>query len=348
MSAPATNLLGDIPSEVITIKGDVEWETCVPYIAETLYKAVQPLNEDQSVRDSAIGRLLGILTSPIATAPGGAACPIYFDIYMAADDNFQLMKPGPWYANFAPSTTSPAIRGVAKKSSLTSVFGRPFRSIVPITSTFEKNICSPDFVNSVTELCKRYELFEYTTTSPILPLAGVDGWPTASWHRWLVLPFITWRGSSNYKLFSNNISATPATSMSAQFLQSGTVPGMDSLGGTLYHKVNPGSMVEVNMPYYEPLICREVHPTLAEIPTGLAYRFGFSPAGDTVYVLGAAGDDFSLGPMVGPPLIVYTAPPQNTRVRAEVPRRLRGGAPEEPLQAPEQGVLPFKRLTPNK
>jgi len=321
-SVPPQNQLGDITTESLTINGDTEWKKRIPWIGSTEYKAVESFGESETNAESCIGRLVCWVASPGIGMPGmSASAKMSWTLYVAADDTFQLLMPDAWEDGYEPDFADLA-DDVDKKGDIVEVFSKDFPSFVPTEKVIEKGLCSPDSVLSVTELLKRFELMSSTATSiaGTVVNTGPDGWPLTSWHFWLIAPFLTWRGGSNYKVVKSDFSAATCNWFAAAWEMSAGATLQPTLSGRLAQHVEVNPVLEFNVPFYDQMHCREVYPNLSQLP--VAPKIVLSSDGsDASELYSAVADDFSLGQFIGPPLVQYTAPPVvGTKTRGVVQR----------------------------
>lgn len=321
---PANNKLGDITTALLAIKGDKEEAFEIPWIGSTEYKAIESFGEDHTNTESSIGRLVCWVESIPVGVPGMATTAnISFTLYVSGAEDMQFLMPDAWEDGYEPDFSDPG--DIRKKCDIVQVFSQKFPSFVPVTKVVERGLCSPDRVESVVELLKRFELMSTTATSiaGTQVNAGPDGWPLTSWHFWLIAPFLTWRGGSNYKIVKSDFSAPTCNWFAAAWQMSAGATLQSTLSGRLFQHIAVNPILEWNLPFYDQVHCREVFPNLSEMP--IAPKMVLSSDGsDASELYAAVADDFTLGQYIGPPPVTYTAPPVMSRISRGPVKRLPG------------------------
>jgi len=222
-----------------------------------------------------------------------------------------------------PAVKSTKLKYV-KKASITESFKKSFPGLVPIKTYVEDKVVSPDRELTIASLSKRFEKIfttgisneEYNFDGSLWGLRG-----SPSWHYRLWVPFITYRGSVNYKFMKTTFPSASTTAGVTTFtlpksnrltIYWASLPG-DKLDPTLNglivndNTVNPWT--EVSLPAYDLVPCRETDPCLPNMPvTRSIHVFTDSADSETYDIYGSVGDDFSLGPFVGIPPCVFTPP----------------------------------------
>jgi len=317
VTAVPDNKTGDVASGVFDICGDTTVTFTTPFISDGVYRAVEEFDEMSGHDDpSCMGRWVMQIVNPISTAPGTTGCPVDYLIYMAGAEDFQLNRPDGWAANWAvtPAQIPPAMavsKKVTKKCDPYAVFAKPFPGLVPIKLAKEHGLASSEQILTVVELMRRFEpnqtlALNTTTVKPI----GFDGFSATSWHRRLAWPFLLWRGGTHYKakcVFANTLQQCNVQINST----SGDIPTVGELSICgVYNHVEGGAQnsdsTEVYIPYNDLLHCREVTPSLSQLPDPDTVSFTTVALAHTLWM--AVGDDFTLGPFVGIPLLQYTQP----------------------------------------
>ena len=342
------NRAGDVTSAVIVINGDTEFECSVPFLSDTLYKEIELFNPTSATLESTIGRLSMTLVSPIATAPGNTGADIYFTVYVAAGEDFQVLRPDGWenaarpvLSPIAPpppmTPIDPVTRRVMRKSFVTKDFEKPFPGLVPTKSFMEDKLCSPDGVQTVVELLRRFELVGVGPVNDTFlngnfsTFAGVDYY----WHSVLTLPFLTYRGGMNWKIMKH--AYTAAVTAGTPLATTWSVPSVNKLfifwdfgtgtdqwpdlNGQIINDLTFNPWVEFNTPNYDNVYCRSMINPLQVEPDHPKFRIMVDNvddgAGEYFDTYAAVADDFSLGPFVGCPIVDYSlaAPAVNPRVQ---------------------------------
>jgi len=279
------------------------------------------------------------LLSPIATAPGNTAADIWFTLYMAAGEDFQVLRPDSWSARAEPIFDAPAVvpqfvtnqhtRNVIRKSFVTEEFKKPFPGLVPTKLMMEDKVCSPDRELTVVGLMKRFEKMVVTdlevsgntfpANAAIFNLVPSTG--SYSWHKALYAQFITHRGSICIKIMKT-VFPTATTSAGPPAVTTFTLPitnrvqvtwsadagdqNWRELNGMIWNDTTFNPWTEVTLPAYDLVHCRETIPALSDIPLNPNFTTYTDGAQDPFELYAAVGDDYSLGPYVGPPLVHVT------------------------------------------
>jgi len=305
---------GDVYSGVFDITGDTTVEFPVPFTNDCVYRAVEEFDTITGHDDpSCIGRLVVQVVNPIATSPGTVGCDVDYAVYMAGGEDYQLSRPDGWAANWAvtPGLIPPLVRGVTKKCDVYALFNKPFKPALPIKLSKEKGLASPEHIVTIVELMRRFELNQVIALNSTVTLDnGFDGFSALTWHRRLAWPFALWRGGVHYKAIMQFISSNNqcniqinSTYGDTPTLGELTISGMRRQATWGAHAGTPN---EVYVPFSDLLHCREVTPSLSQLPDPDTVSFTTVNTAHELWM--AVGDDFTLGPFIGIPLIQYTTP----------------------------------------
>jgi hypothetical protein len=339
---PPENQAGDVPSAIVSINGDTLYELEIPYLSQTLYKEVGvPTSASSDI--SAMGRITMTLVNAVLSAPGATAT-IWCSVYQSAGTGFQLMMPDGWSVAITPvwsfiavdsDTGAPGVFGntyargytkiedvVEKHSDIRAIFAKPFKPIIPATAVMEKGICSPEFVDGILELGKRFEVLGNDMLSTLSPInQGIAQLNYSTWHWRLVAPFLTWRGGSVWKMM-------PVTTLGAvispheydvTWLPTFGVSAFDvTMAGVVpFRMTEDVPWAEFYTPFYDSVFSRETQPILADQPALPQWAITSTATGTTLVTLSYAfADDFSVGVFMGTPMAVISG---ETDLKVEEP-----------------------------
>lgn len=302
-TAPPENQAGDIISKVVSITGDTVLMFPIEYLGDTYLKKCQALSVADSTNANAVGRVTISVLNEVVSVNTAAVTPVYVTVWMAAAENFVFSMVDDFPAGWAPDFTS----GVTKQTSLRELFskGTP-NGMVPTVLLQEEGIVTPEkFTGPLDPLHRFVPDIKVTANGDYVPTQ-----PIIDTFMWLMLlPFLGWRGSLRYKLVRHDYAGSDYYSVGW------TPDGPSTTLSSGFQYFDSSSVAEFECPYYDYYAWRETYPIMTVAPRD---SFKVLGAGSGSFVGHyAVGDDFSLGPLYGPPILKYTPPPTPARVGFE-------------------------------
>lgn len=303
LTAPPENQAGDVMSKVVSITGDTTVVIPIEYLGDTYYKTCQALNAVDTTNTDAIGRITISVLNEVVAVNSAAVTPIAVTVWMAAGPNFVYSKPDDFPDNWAANFN--AGLDVVKQSSVAQLMASQTDGLTPMTLLQERGVATPEPFTGILDLLHRFtirETFDNTTALLVQPKPQ-----TALWL--LILPFIGWRGAWRFKV------PVLKQDYSAFLGWFEDTENPSALGG--YEPSSAGQPGMAEFPYYDHYAWRETYPIMDVLERDAAI-IGVSSAVDDVTIFEAVGDDFSLGPLLAPPPLTYTAPPPVSAADAPV------------------------------
>lgn len=293
VTAPPENQAGDVMSKVISITGDTSVVIPIEYLGDTYYKLAQDLSVADTNNTDAIGRITISVLNEVVSVNTAAVTPIAVTVWMAAGPNFTFSMPDEFPENWAPDFTAGA---VTKQSSVRKLMSAPGEGLTPLTLLHERGIVTPEPFTGPLDLMHRFTVRTGVTGTADFPVEPRSG--TALYM--LLLPFLGWRGSWRFKL---PITDTTYATFMGWYTSNSVTTGL--VGSELS---TPGMPGLAEFPYYDQYAWRETYPIMDVLPRDVA-TVGVTDPTAQVALFEAVGDDFSLGPLMAPPPLQYTAPP---------------------------------------
>lgn len=293
-AAPPENQAGDIISKVLSITGDTVLMFPIEYLGDTYFKKCQNLSVSDASNIDAVGRVTVTVLNEVVSVNTAATTPIALTVWMAAAENFVFSLPDDFPPNWAPNFSA----GVAKQTSLRDLFAKPASGMVQTTLLMEEGIVTPEKFTGPIDLMHRQCQGGIIETEGdavrVQPLKD-----SALWQ--LLLPFLGWRGSLRYKGAPD-----PAITNLYAVGWDSNEASTNFLSGFQYYL--PGTLSEWEAPYYDYYAWRETFPIMTVVPRDAIRATSLSKSKNIAFSY-AAGDDFSVGLIYGPPVLVYTPPP---------------------------------------
>lgn len=293
-SAPPENQAGDVISKVLSITGDTCIVFPIEYLADTYMKECSNLAVADSDNLDSVGRVTISVLNEVVSVNTAAVTPVGVSVWMGAGPNFVFSMPddfpSEWSYNTSPSVT--------KQSSVRELFAQPAPGLVETTLLQEKGIVTPEPFTGPLDLLHRF-IFVFNSLDTEVGPAGPYQL-TVPWY--LLLPFLGWRGAWRSKL-------VPRDNALNKFFYVRWVgddpAGAGMLSGVQFFQTS--SIAEVEFPYYDIYSWRETDPIMDVLPRP---DWVIRSESDTASYnqFDAVGDDFSLGPLLGPPSLTYVAP----------------------------------------
>lgn len=293
MTAPPENQAGDVMSKVVSITGDTSVVIPIEYLGDTYYKLAQDLALSDTNNTDAVGRITISVLNEVVAVNTAAVTPIAVTVWMAAGPNFTFSMPDEFPDNWAPDFT---VGEVTKQSSVRELMSTPGDGLTPVTLLHEKGIVTPESFTGPLDLMHRFTVRQFVNQTGDIPVEPRFG--TALFL--LLLPFLGWRGAWRFKvpLYTTDLATV------ARWQTTDANPTW--LGGVEYS--SPGMPCLVECPYYDLYAWRETYPIMDVLPRD-AVTISVTKPSTSYILLEAVGDDFSLGPLMAPPPLRYTAPP---------------------------------------
>lgn len=293
-TAPPENQAGDVFSKIVSITGDTVVLFPVEYLADTYMKNLNTLSTSDLNNDAAVGRVTISVLNEVVSVNSAAVTPVGISIWMGAGPNMVFSMPDDFPDGWAPDFAV----GVTKQCSVREMFAKPAEGIVPTTLLQEKGIVTPEAFTGPLDLLHR-NTYQGDNTSG-------DAWLVEPQHgtsaQYILLPFLGWRGAWRYKIYPRAAYTDKIYIVRWDPTDTGI---FDYNSGAQIFKADTVS--EFECPYYDQYAWRETWPIMSVNSRDRILIDSETPG--TFITWESVGDDFSLGPLCGPPPLRYTAPP---------------------------------------
>jgi len=280
----------DCYHKVVDILGDTEVDMTLPYTSSVL---VRTNPNDTSVDDPSMYLWMRVVSySQPQTAVN---TPIYFNVYLSAASDFKVYMPLDKIVAVTGMPTQLASEALEYEphSNPRVDFSKSFDPIHPSIQGFEhEGLVMGERIRSYRDLVHRY--CPIRSFDPLADTNIYEGGGNFGPYGYLGLEmygliFQFWRGSIRFKLlqFNNNLNSVSVTHQPLSTAICGT---------TLSSGVNP--LLEFEVPYYHPFMYQHTSGS-----TALTFR---GSGAHNMYLVKAAGDDFSFHFLCPPP--TYSLP----------------------------------------
>jgi molecular chaperone GrpE (heat shock protein) len=343
---------GNYQRMTVDINGDTVVTFCVPYLANTPYLVVPTpdlfTTTDYSQTRCFNGKLTIRIVNPPVTIDSTDQSQIYYTIWMAGGEDFQVDRPTGLWTNYHDLDAYPETPKykphMGTLSTIRDQFTTTFQSLSPAKMSMTDKLVNADHIGCWTEYMHRYQphssqnlTYNGTTNSFDVDISPWD--PTTyldtSWFRRFLKKFQFYRGSMRIKVIQNWLVPDTAkyftyvynkTTDSTNIAESFGFPFLES--GVNVLQSDHRRIVETEMPFYGvmPLINMLYAREWVDIPlVGIRYQMcqPIAPDGLTIYVTIATGDDFSCGPPLPPnPLVLDVSSNNNTQTGRSTTKKL--------------------------
>lgn len=341
LTLPLSAISGDVVSQVVDINGDREVTFTIPYLSDKHYQYTHTV---AGTVQNSIGYVDMYLETPIVSPDTSADPLIYYDIWVAAADDFRLgglisptfgletalvnSDPSALARSGKKKMEGPRIKkGKIPPNAKTqcdpiTVFKKPFDGLIKDAKfVVEHGLVNGEDVGPVTNPLHRFVLLESASTrcdvAPGNPDDnGIDSFGNRfefDIHTLWMMPWRFWRGSTRYYMMDEStnywsqVVRLPYQNLSLPWLG----PGVNwDYYGCYYNVANSSQTGWVNrgeIPWHANTVFREMLGTIgALLPTHVInfQGIGPSPAIGSLKILYALGDDISLGGVGALPALV--------------------------------------------
>jgi len=245
--------------------------------------------------------------------------PIYYSIWLAAGDDYRLMRyTGLMFSdnlkglNFGTAVSAEEKKILSKKrseplpdsetqSNPRKDFMLPFEGLVPAKYNVEAGLITGEDVTYLQDICRRYSDFQTSAASGTLILSPQYG--TSLNNRFHVFeaiaPYMFYRGSMRAVAYG---SLPAGVIMPTNPGVSGTIVQDNTHARGNWH-TSTTLAGSAEFPWYIPQLFKEVFPTIGNaLEPSLVYALTANTR-----ILASTGDDFSVGTLATCPLFVITA-----------------------------------------
>lgn len=333
---------GNFQRMTVDINGDTVVTFCIPYLGNTPYLIVPTpdlftTNDETQIR-CFNGKLTIRVVNPPVVVESTDQSQIYYTIWMAGGEDFQVDRPTGLWQNYHDLASYPIPEAefrphMGTLQTVREQFSVTFQSLSPAKMVAIDKLVNADHIGCWTEYMHRYQpmadltnVFAANSSTPYdVTLSPWD--PTSyldtSWFRRFLKMFQFYRGSMRLKIMvykSYNSTTLPfllttynQTTDVTNVPESFSFPFMES--GVHILQAEHRKTIETEMPFYGvmPLINMLYPREWVDIPQ-IGFRVSlYGPAisvslTQQYYVVVATGDDFSCGPPLPPnPLVLDIA-----------------------------------------
>jgi hypothetical protein len=309
-----TDISGDMITKVVDISGDTTVEFRIPYLAANYYTSTATTNDSSAFYTAELGNLCIYLETPIASVDTSANPLIYFSVWYAAAEDFQLHgyagNPIEGVESYGPPAIDGKLRNPKPKIAETQcdmikLFNQPFEGLAPAKYMPEQGVIRGEQVNSLLSMLHRYHWFSDFTaglsTMPVLPeLHNFVDTPF-----YLIAPFLFMRGGMRYMQqaagWTEWIAPDPNNRYYDWYTNNQNVGSIQN-SGVSFGGDSTSQPFRAEIPFYDYRAFLEIFPT---IDTERVDSMNFTQTATTGILLRCMADDFSVGVLSTPPPMFY-------------------------------------------
>lgn len=329
---------GEFPSRIVDITGSTQTEFTTPFLSPYPMLPVSNFIRDtnpvfSNFMNSGFWQLS--ILNPVITSTGETAT-VHLAIWKSAAEDYRLYKPREIMNGFEEGVKEESDDDFAEvQCDIWDTFRKTFTPILPVNYINHQRVTSGESVSSLRTLMHRYVYMHSVngSTVPInyntVPFPGTLGaglFPNQHWY-WLQL-FYYWKGSLRFKMLNKtNSGAATRAGLGRVVLNTTNTPVVVSVatpwntfGGSIPYNTEYKPAIEFEVPWFYPNLFATVFPINSPIspvpPDARVSIPGFSVfqvqtngadalvngPGYDVFI--AVGDDFSMGFLSAPPMVV--------------------------------------------